>query len=155
MNIRFQFWIERNGEIVLDKRLAELLKAANEFQSLSAATRKYRMSYRQAWGKLRAAEGRLGFKLLDCPNPGKGMCLTPNAIRLLEKYDILQHNMVTLFREESNKIFYEKGEEDKPEKLKKADSVATENHRVTIVGSSKNKIFRSREIRSYAAALYI
>ena len=51
------------------------------------------MSYRAAWGRLKASEARLGVKLTCSDGQGKGLHLTPEAKDLLEKYDKLEHDV--------------------------------------------------------------
>jgi len=152
MNIGFQFWIEENGEIAFDQRLKDLLKAADELKSLSAATRKYHMSYRQAWGKLRNAENRLGFKLLECPERGRGLVLTPDAQLLLDKYAVLHRSIKPLFQKESNRVFAAANKSGTSESREQEVSSCQLQRRVAVARSSRNKTLRARELRSYAVA---
>jgi molybdate transport system regulatory protein len=152
MNIGFQFWIENNGEIAFDQRLKELLKAADELKSLAAATRKYNMSYRQAWGKLRDAENRLGFKLLECSERGRGLVLTPDAQWLLDQYAALHRNIKPLFQKESNRVFAAANESGTSETREPAVSSRKLQRRVAVARSSKNRTLQARELRSYAVA---
>jgi molybdate transport system regulatory protein len=47
------------------------------------------MSYRAAWGRLRASEDRLGIKLVES-DAKKGLTLTPAAKGILEKFSRLE-----------------------------------------------------------------
>ena len=67
------------------------LHAIEEHHSLYGAAKKLNMSYRAAWGRLKASEARLGVKLTCSDGQGKGLHLTPEAKELLEKYDKLEH----------------------------------------------------------------
>jgi len=51
------------------------------------------MSFRAAWGRLKASEARLGVKLTYADGQRKGLHLTLEAKELLEKFDNLQHNV--------------------------------------------------------------
>jgi molybdate transport system regulatory protein len=93
MKIRHKVWLERNGKTIFGKGREELLHAIEEHQSLYGAAKKLNMSYRAAWGRLKASEARLGVKLTCSDGQGKGLHLTPEAKDLLEKYDKLEHDV--------------------------------------------------------------
>jgi len=92
MEIKYQFWLENNGEVVFSKTCQELLRAIDELNSLYAATRLLNKSYRSAWGKIREAEQLLGFRLVESKGPKKGLYLTEEARAVLEIIDQLQQN---------------------------------------------------------------
>jgi len=73
----------------------ELLRTIEECRSLSAAAKKLNMSYRAAWGRLKASEDRLGMQLVD-RSQGKSMHLTPVAKELLDQFDLLEKEASTL-----------------------------------------------------------
>jgi len=50
------------------------------------------MSYRAAWGRLKASEDRLGYKLVQHIQ-GRKMQLTPRGHALLERFDTLEHKV--------------------------------------------------------------
>jgi len=93
MKIRHKVWLERNGKNIFGKGREELLHAIEEHHSLYGAAKKLNMSYRAAWGRLKASEARLGVKLTCSDGQGKGLHLTPEAKDLLEKYDKLEHDV--------------------------------------------------------------
>jgi len=93
MKIRHKIWLERNGKVIFGKGREDLLHAIEEHQSLYGAAKKLNMSYRAAWGRLKASEARLGVKLTCSDGHGKGLHLTPEAKDLLEKYDKLEHDV--------------------------------------------------------------
>lgn len=95
MKIRHKIWLERNGKTIFGKGREALLHAIEEHHSLYGAAKKLNMSYRAAWGRLKASEARLGVKLTCSDGQGKGMHLTPEARDLLEKYDKLEHDVET------------------------------------------------------------
>jgi molybdate transport system regulatory protein len=104
MNIRHKIWLERNGKNIFGKGREELLHAIEEHHSLYGAAKKLNMSYRAAWGRLKASEARLGVKLTCSDGQGKGLHLTPEAKDLLEKYDRLEHD-VEAFLDSYSSIF--------------------------------------------------
>ncbi len=93
MKIRHKIWLERNGKTIFGKGRESLLHAIEEHQSLYGAAKKLNMSYRAAWGRLKASEARLGVRLTCSDGQGKGMHLTPEAKDLLEKFDKLEQDV--------------------------------------------------------------
>ena len=64
-----------------------------EFHSLHAAAKKLNMSYRAAWGRLKASEQRLGIKLVETHAGAEGMELTAEAKKLLMLFDELERGI--------------------------------------------------------------
>jgi molybdate transport system regulatory protein len=93
MKIRHKIWLERNEKTIFGRGREELLRSIDELHSLYAAAKKLKMSYRAAWGRLKASEARLGVKLTCSDGQGKGLHLTPEAKDLLEKFDRLEHDV--------------------------------------------------------------
>lgn len=91
MEVHFKLWLEQNGKVLFGQGRRDLLWAIVETGSLAGAAKKLDMSYRAAWGRLRASEERLGIRLLE--NAGQGRraaTLTPAALTLLKWYEELQ-----------------------------------------------------------------
>ena len=76
MEIKYKIWLEKDGKVVFGHGREELFQAIDECHSLNAAAKKLNMSYRAAWGRLRASEERLGVKLVESNTSKKGMTLT-------------------------------------------------------------------------------
>jgi len=93
MKIRHKIWLERNDKTIFGRGREELLRSIAELHSLYAAAKKLKMSYRAAWGRLKASEARLGVKLTCSHGQGKGMHLTLEAKELLDKFDRLEHDV--------------------------------------------------------------
>jgi molybdate transport system regulatory protein len=93
MKIRHKIWLERNEKTIFGRGREELLRSIDELHSLYAAAKKLKMSYRAAWGRLKASEARLGVKLTCSDGQRKGLHLTPEAKDLLEKFDRLEHDV--------------------------------------------------------------
>ncbi|HPC03266.1 MAG TPA: LysR family transcriptional regulator [Syntrophales bacterium] len=87
MEIKHKIWLEQDGKVIFGKGRDVLLKAIDECRSLNAAARKLNMSYRAAWGRLRASEERMGIKLVEKDPSGKGMHLTEDARRLIAMFE--------------------------------------------------------------------
>jgi molybdate transport system regulatory protein len=93
MKIRYKIWLERNEKTIFGRGREELLRSIDELHSLYAAAKKLNMSYRAAWGRLKASEARLGVRLTSSDGQCKGLHLTPEAKELLEKFDRLEHDV--------------------------------------------------------------
>ncbi len=92
IQVRSKVWLEVFGRPVLGPGRRELLRAVDEQGSISAAARLLRISYRKAWGQIKAMETDFGLRLvsLQAGGPrGGGAQLTSDARNLLAKYDLL------------------------------------------------------------------
>jgi molybdate transport system regulatory protein len=100
MKIRYKIWLELGGRMLFGKGRAELLRALEEEGSLVKAAKRLNMSYRAAWGKLRASEEHPGVKLVEPSPAGRhGMALTPQGRLLLEEYERLLAEAEAFFGE--------------------------------------------------------
>ena len=64
MEIKYKIWIEKDGKVVFGRGRDDILKAIDEQRSLNAAAKKLEMSYRAAWGRLKASQERMGMRLV-------------------------------------------------------------------------------------------
>jgi len=103
MNIKQKLWIEEDGKVIFGQGRYELLKALEECHSLQGAAKKLHMSYRAAWGKLRASEKRLGIKLVDS-EPGKPMQVTENAKMLLDLFEEIEQEVNAILTGKEDRI---------------------------------------------------
>jgi molybdate transport system regulatory protein len=104
MEIKYKIWIEKEGKVIFGHGREELFQAIDECHSLNAAAKKLGMSYRAAWGRLRASEERLGVKLVESDIAKKGMTLTPAAKGLLEKFRRLEKDADTYLQKTSREL---------------------------------------------------
>jgi len=88
LEIKNKIWLEKNGRVVFGQGRDNLLKAIEECKSLNAAAKKLNMSYRAAWGRLKASEERLGIKLVE-RSSGEALRLTAEAKAFIEEFDDL------------------------------------------------------------------
>lgn len=88
-----KIWIEVNGAVVFGSGRVDLFEAIAETGSIRQAASKLGMSYRAAWGKIKATEERLGFQLIEKHAGGhqSGAQLTPDAKNLLACYKRFKH----------------------------------------------------------------
>ena len=109
MRIRFKVWLEKTDQQVLfGEGRMQMLKAIAEEGSLAQAAKKMEMSYRAAWGRLKASEDRLGFPLTEKePALGKrgGLRLTPQGRELLKKYETVHQTLERAVEQLEKKLF--------------------------------------------------
>ena len=108
MEPRFKIWIEKEDGVVFAEGRKLLLEAVDELGSLNAAAKKLGMSYRAAWGKIKATEARLGTKLLETSAGGRGgggAKLTRDARELLKRYNRYKTRVKNCVEREYKAIF--------------------------------------------------
>ena len=84
MDLKVKWRLEKDGALVLGRGRCMLLEAIDRQGSLREAARVCGISYRAAWGKLRASEERLGEPLVETRRGKRGMTVTPRARQLLK-----------------------------------------------------------------------
>lgn len=72
--------------------LASLCKGVRETGSLNAAAKSMGMAYSKAWRLIKGAETELGVQLL-IRNGARGSTLTPEALQLIDAYDLLRNHL--------------------------------------------------------------
>lgn len=101
MEIKYKIWIEKDGKVVFGKGRDEILTAVQDMRSLTAAARKLNMSYRAAWGRLKASEERTGVKFVAVNSTEKGMHLTPQAQAIIDRFAQLEEEVKSLLAKAS------------------------------------------------------
>ena len=96
MEIKYKIWIEKNGRVVFGKGRDDILKAIDEQRSLNAAAKKLEMSYRAAWGRLKASEERMEMKLVEIGEKDKSMRLTKKARSIIDRFEKLEKDVEKL-----------------------------------------------------------
>ena len=104
MQIKHKLWLEKDGRVIFGPGRFELLEAIEECQSLSAAAKKLKMSYRAAWGRLRASEDRLGIPLVELTDNRQGMRLTEEAKKLKNAFIELEKKINGLLEEYQTRL---------------------------------------------------
>lgn len=105
MRIRHKLWLEDEAGVLFGEGRQELLKAVAELGSLSAAAKRLDMGYRAAWGRIRASESRLGIKLLKPAASGRGLVLTPEGQKLLERFSLFEAEVSKAIETIGRRIF--------------------------------------------------
>lgn len=95
VQIKHKIWIERNGRVIFGHGRRALLRAIDECGSLNSAAKRLNMSYRAAWGRLKASEERLGIKLTEVDASSGKMRMTDEAKDLLRKFEELEKETET------------------------------------------------------------
>lgn len=92
MEVRYNLWIEADGEVALSPWRVNLLKAIAATGSINAAAEQMKIPYRTAWQKVHEMETRLGVPLLRTHTGGPhggGAELTDEAFSLIRKLERL------------------------------------------------------------------
>lgn len=95
--LRYKLWLSAvSGEGIIGENKYQLLKTIEKLGSLKAAAEALGVSYRKAWGDIKASEELLGYDLTEKTRGGVGggkSALTDKAKKLLEAYDALHRKM--------------------------------------------------------------
>jgi molybdate transport system regulatory protein len=109
MKISFKVWLEEaDHRVRFGEGRRQLLQAIADQGSLAQAAKKMNMSYRAAWGRLKASEDRLGFSLAEKDTTlGKrgGLRLTTEGRALLEKFNTIHQTLSQQVTELEKKYF--------------------------------------------------
>jgi molybdate transport system regulatory protein len=93
MDLKVKWWLEKDGGLVVGKGRCMLLEAIDQQGSLREAARVCGISYRAAWGKLRASEERLGEALVETQPGKRGMKITRRARQLIRIFHTIDHKL--------------------------------------------------------------
>lgn len=85
--LRIHLWLETGQGMLLGLGRAELLLRIQEFGSLNKAAKAMGMSYRAAWGRLKATENQVGEPLVEQGQGRKGFVLSPLGLRLAQEFN--------------------------------------------------------------------
>ena len=72
VQVRSKVWLEAKGRPVLGPGRVELLQCIDEQGSISRASRLMKITYRKAWGQIKAMELQLGLPLVRKQTGGAG-----------------------------------------------------------------------------------
>ena len=106
--LRLHVWFEREEKIFLGIGRALLLEKIEEYGSLRQAATEMKMSYRAAWGKLKAAEESIGKPLVQkIKGKGQRYELTPVGRQLARQFQQLQSDIESYAMSKARDIFGE------------------------------------------------
>lgn len=107
MQVHIKVWIaDEEGQVIFGAGRMKLLDAVQRTGSILQASEEMAMSYRSAWGRIRATEQRLGEAVIEkVPGAGRrgGSRLTPRGWELLQKY----HQLIEQLEKSSKDTFGE------------------------------------------------
>jgi molybdate transport system regulatory protein len=106
LEIKHKIWLEADGKVIFGQGRNELLRAIDECHSLNAAAKKLNMSYRAAWGRLKASEQRLGLKLAEKDAATGGMRLTDEARLFLNNFERLEGEVTSFLEYMHHKLCF-------------------------------------------------
>lgn len=106
--VRMHLWLESGENVYFGMGRVMLLNRIEELGSLRKAADSLGMSYRAAWGKLRATEEALGVELVETTGTRRGgYRLTPAGIRLRDKFMTWFETVEQTALEQAKAIFSE------------------------------------------------
>lgn len=108
MDIKSKLWIEVGGEPVFGRGRRFLLEAIDTYGSINRAAKEIDISFRKAWGHIKAMEERLGIKLVERHAGGKnggGAALTDDARKFLKQYQLMEDGIREIVDKRFKKIF--------------------------------------------------
>ncbi len=100
--VKFRIWLEKDGEFLMGKGGAEILRAIEKHGSMVKAAEELGMSYRYVWGYVKDLEKRLGERVVESQRGGeeRGSRLTRLGKLLLKFYE----NAEKSFEKEAEKL---------------------------------------------------
>jgi molybdate transport system regulatory protein len=108
MQIRSKLWVEVDGKPVFGRGRRFLLEAIDKHGSINRAAKEINISYRKAWGYIKAMEERLGLKLIERQTGGRnggGATLTEDAREFLKQYEALEKDIREIVDDRFSSIF--------------------------------------------------
>jgi len=93
IKVKSKLWIEIDDRPVFGSGRKMLLLAIEKHGSINRAAREMAITYRKAWGYIKAMVKRLGFPLVESKTGGRyggGTALTPRARFLLMQFMALE-----------------------------------------------------------------
>jgi len=110
MTPRANFWIEKDGQVVLSTWRVALLEAIAETGSITAGAEKMNVPYRVAWQKVREIEDRLGKSVVETQTGGPGgggAQLTPTGERYVRQFHEFADGLHDVVRLRFHEVFRE------------------------------------------------
>lgn len=108
MEVKFNIWLEKSGQVVLSHWRMELLEAIDATGSISAAARQLQVPYRRAWEKIHEMEKGLGEPLVKTSAGGAGgggATLTQAGRHLITQFRKFMHGFETLLQRRYQELF--------------------------------------------------
>jgi molybdate transport system regulatory protein len=95
LKLRSSYWIvDENGNIIIGKGRAEILKNIEKTGSINQAAKVMKMSYKGVWSKIKATEKHLKQSIVHADRK-EGSRLTRQGKELLEQFKQLEKKCMT------------------------------------------------------------
>jgi molybdate transport system regulatory protein len=111
LKANYKLWLSlKNGDGILGDGKWRLLKAVEEFGSISKAAIHLGISYRKAWGDLKKAEELLGISVIEKHRGGQlggSSVITPQGINLIKAYTRFHNDFENAFQRSFEKFLHE------------------------------------------------
>lgn len=105
--IKSRIWIEKEGNIFLGYGRIELLKKINETESINAASKALKMSYKKAWRLINnmneIAKEPIIIKNIGGKDGG-GTKLTPYGKKIIVQFETINNNCINYLDNEFKKL---------------------------------------------------
>ena len=98
-------WLEKEGAVLFGLGRVQLLKKIDQLGSLKKAAEELGMSYRGAWGKIKATEAVLDDPLIEKVSNKEGYRLTDLGRAMLEQYEEWLRQVEAAAIEKAEEIF--------------------------------------------------
>lgn len=111
MKIKYKIWIEKDNKVLFGRGRDDILKALEEEKSLNAAAKKLGMSYRAAWGRLKASQERMGMELVRSGEGRKSLELLEQTRAIIDRFERLERDverLLVLAEADFHSLFEEK-----------------------------------------------
>jgi molybdate transport system regulatory protein len=108
VELRFNVWLENEGEVALSPWRVALLEAVDQTGSISRAAERQGVHFRVAWKKIREMEERLGTRLVVGQVGGAGgggASLTTEAREIVRRFQAFTASLNSEVTEEFGRHF--------------------------------------------------
>jgi molybdate transport system regulatory protein len=104
--VRLHLWLEQDGQVFFGTGRVLLLNKIEEYGSIKKAAEALGMSYRAAWGKIKATEKLLGVRLIEYPRHKRDGCrLSLQGRELRDRFDAWFRQVEQDANEKAGEIF--------------------------------------------------
>lgn len=111
LKAHYKIWLSlKNGDGILGDGKWRLLKAIEEFGSISKAAVNLKISYRKAWGDLRKMEELLGIQVIERHRGGQlggNSVITEQGLNIIKAYTRFHNDFNNSFQHSFEKFLYE------------------------------------------------
>jgi molybdate transport system regulatory protein len=108
MQVKYNVWVEKSGQVALSRWRVALLQAVHETGSISAAAQRMGIPYHRAWDKIHECEARLGLSLLATQTGGiggGGARLTAEGADLVTRFQCFSQGLDEMIRARFQEAF--------------------------------------------------